>query len=537
MRRTLGLLVVLAFVAVGCGGDDECPGPCERYVDIGCDGSGVERIVYSYNEEGHVVGEERYDGDRLYSRSTYELDSQGNIIREDYVDGINSPAGFAGHYTYKYEFDESGNITVQEKYSDPDGTPLERLVHQYDEDGRLVTTELDESGQPPEISTYSYDDQGNLVTQEVDALWAKDPGDRPDTLYTYQYDDNGNLMVECMDSGADGTMHKCTTYVYDCRDTSGGKASDTSFDPTGIAQAFCEQAAADTIDRFDIGAPEQLDPGIELSLDRQAGRLSASTFNVCALRDDNTVLCWGEGGLPSIPQDEELVYIATGEGNAGGLREDGTAVCWSRRVQTDGPPQGEHFVSLTSGNYFTCGLRQDGRAICWGDDTCPTCQSIKRNGFVELHAGYEHVCGLRQDGSAYCWGLSFRGQASVPEGERFVSLSAARDNSCGLRADGTVVCWGSGYGFVGEGQASPSTLPPFVQITNGCGLLENGSVMCWGGGFSSVWTPFEGLTFVHLASGNGFVCGLQHSGSIFCSTPNGRGLSACDACSVPSDFQ
>jgi hypothetical protein len=62
--------------------------------------------------------------------------------------------------------------------------------------------------------------------------------------------------------------------------------------------------------------------------------------------------------------------ISSGGNHTCGLREDGSVVCWGNN--DDGqpsPPVGETFEAISSGVAGSCGLRKDGAVMCWGESS------------------------------------------------------------------------------------------------------------------------------------------------------------------------
>jgi DNA-binding XRE family transcriptional regulator len=101
----------------------------------------------------------------------------------------------------------------------------------------------------------------------------------------------------------------------------------------------------------------------------------------CSLSDDGKVDCWntvGEGSRVEVPNDIGNVLQITGGGyHMCALRDDFTVTCfqdegvpWPLRPDdrtTFEPWKNGDFVALTSGYNFTCGQHLDGKIDCWGE--------------------------------------------------------------------------------------------------------------------------------------------------------------------------
>ncbi len=58
--------------------------------------------------------------------------------------------------------------------------------------------------------------------------------------------------------------------------------------------------------------------------------LSSGRRHTCGLREDSSVMCWGDNqyGQASPPERETVAAISSGRGHPCGLREDGPVLCW-----------------------------------------------------------------------------------------------------------------------------------------------------------------------------------------------------------------
>jgi alpha-tubulin suppressor-like RCC1 family protein len=254
--------------------------------------------------------------------------------------------------------------------------------------------------------------------------------------------------------------------------------------------------------------------------------LSVGGSQACALRADDTAVCWGAryDGATGAPADR-FAELASGGFNHCGLRlADRSIACWGLYapfwmpqlprapiagigigtfhlcvvVASDGhvacvgghtgppgyedpgeadPPPGA-FKTVTAGWSHTCAIRFDDTVACWGEESWTGKTQPPAGAFAQIAAGQEHTCGLRVGGAVVCWGFDREGQIEAPPGT-FTQVSAGTNHSCAVRDDAEVVCWGDDR--YGESDPPPG---PFRAVGAGhlftCGLRPDGSIACWG---------------------------------------------------------
>jgi len=209
----------------------------------------------------------------------------------------------------------------------------------------------------------------------------------------------------------------------------------------------------------------------------------------CALRSDDSLYCWGQGGTTSVSYATLLspycaafacpfpLLIEKFSGAVEALDNsrndyscailaDGSAWCWGRNQygqlgngalsQRNTPMQVANLGSMraiSTAYYHSCAVGQDDRVWCWG-----------YNGSGQLGDGtknytYEPKSVVGSDGSGYL--------------EDVFSVCATGGSSCALKHDGTVWCWGyNANGQLGNGTTIESLVPAQVVGIDGIGLLE-----------------------------------------------------------------
>lgn len=246
-----------------------------------------------------------------------------------------------------------------------------------------------------------------------------------------------------------------------------------------------------------------------------AVRVMAGDYHSCALKDDQTLWCWGWNGL--------------------GQLGDGTTSNRHTPVQVLGPGGVGTLgglVDASAGGEHTCAVGSSGEVWCWGQnddgqlgDGTTSSHSVPEpvvgpggagwfSGAVAVRPAFQHTCLLTGSGEVWCWGLGTSGQngdgtwssSTVPVqvvgigGTGVLSgvtdLGAGDAHRCAV-AGGQVVCWGANYaGQLGDGTTSYRATPGLVLGPGGSGLLAADAVMagvyhscaigsgtgwCWGG--------------------------------------------------------
>ncbi len=337
-----------------------------------------------------------------------------------------------------------------------------------------------------------------------------------------------------------------------------------------------------TVDIGDTEQPNTAGP-VNVGPGRSAVAVSAGGAHTCAVLDDHSVRCWGLGvdgrlgyGNPSSIGDDEApgsvapvdlgpgrsaIEISAGGAHTCALLDDGTVRCWGEGDNgrlgysnttdigdTEAPGSvgpvdlgvGRFAVAISAGGSHTCALLDDGTVRCWGEgdngrlgysnttdigDTeapgsvGPVDLGADRQA-VAISAGGAHTCALLDNGSVRCWGLGTNGRlgygnttdigdtetpgsvapVDVGSGRNAVAISAGDSHTCARLENGTTRCWGLGTnGRLGYGNTTdigdtetPGSVGP-VDVGSGrrtvaitaagehtCARLENGSTRCWG---------------------------------------------------------
>ncbi len=245
-------------------------------------------------------------------------------------------------------------------------------------------------------------------------------------------------------------------------------------------------------------------------------KISAGVYHTCGLRADDTVWCWGSnhdaqlgiGDQTSLKESptqvgssNDWLEISAGDYHTCALRQNDTLYCWGRNSHGQlgvGTFSGYDFsptqvgsdndwAAIFAGAHHSCAMRTDDTLWCWGknedgqlglNDTEnrnePT--QVENNQWTTASAGGHHTCGIRPDDTLWCWGRNEYGQLGLGhESDRFqpsrvgddddwIDILSVGHHTCGLRTDGTLWCWGAGdYGRLGLGDEQDRNAPTRVQ--------------------------------------------------------------------------
>ena len=274
---------------------------------------------------------------------------------------------------------------------------------------------------------------------------------------------------------------------------------------------------------------------VELGSGRTAKQVAAGDFHTCALLDDESIKCWGNGYYGQLGQGN-TDHIGDGSGEMGDslkaveLGSDRTA------------------KQVAAGRCHTCALLDDESIKCWGNgyygqlgqgntddigdgsgemgDSLKAVELGSNRTAKQVAAGRYHTCALLDDESIKCWGNGYYGQlgqgntdhigdgsgemgdslkaVELGSGRTAKQVAAGDYHTCALLDDESIKCWGRGdYGRLGQGNTDDigdgsgemgdslkavdvGTDRNAQQVAAGfyhtCALLDDESIKCWGRG-------------------------------------------------------
>jgi hypothetical protein len=221
-------------------------------------------------------------------------------------------------------------------------------------------------------------------------------------------------------------------------------------------------------------------------------QIAAGGRHACAIKTDDTPICWGSNsdGQATVPAGIGTVtQIAAGEFHTCAIKTDGTPVCWGADDfgQATVPPAIGTVTEIAAAVYHTCAVKTNGTPICWGDDSVGQSTLPPDIGTVTeiTAAGEGHTCAIKTGGTTVCWGADDLGESTVPADIGTVTqIAAGFYHTCAIKTGGTPVCWGR-EAPNGPQPTLPPGIGPVTEITAGeyhsCAVKSDGSLTCWGG--------------------------------------------------------
>ena len=204
-----------------------------------------------------------------------------------------------------------------------------------------------------------------------------------------------------------------------------------------------------------------------VNVNKTVKHISAGYNHTCAIRSDNTTVCWGNNSMGEL-----------GIGNTNSIG-DGNNEMGNKLVAVN---LGTSYATKLSGGLeFTCAILATGQVKCWGDNT------YGQLGVSGNHGNESGTMGTKLPAIDFGSGRTAK------------AISTGRQHACAILDNSTVKCWGANtYGQLGTGDTSSVVYPviatnPVVDLGTGrtakaiavgafhtCAILDNGTLKCWG---------------------------------------------------------
>lgn len=226
-------------------------------------------------------------------------------------------------------------------------------------------------------------------------------------------------------------------------------------------------------------SPLSSDNALAVVQDDWSTKISLGGSHTCAIRNDNSLWCWGLNGDGQIGnsniQNQPCLY------GAQLFCQEAKGYAWS---------------GIGAGSEHTCAIRSTNKSLwCWGRNNfgqlgngltseAPnnTPQQIGSSAWSQVSAGDRYTCGIQTSGSLWCWGrnlsekkmgghlgIGSTSNKNIPTrvGVRntWTSVATGALQTCGIQSPGTLWCWGR-WGT----NTSNATAP--VQVGSGTDWLR-----------------------------------------------------------------
>jgi hypothetical protein len=180
----------------------------------------------------------------------------------------------------------------------------------------------------------------------------------------------------------------------------------------------------------------------------------------CVLNTDHTVKCWGQPGTMNAPPaglTAKSLSISAFFNCA--VKMDDSVVCWG--INPPQPPEGlkakivatifhgsPKLPDAPTGTRHACAIQLDDTVKCWGDNIAGTTDVPANLGPVkDIAVATFNSCALKLDGEPICWGTKKYNEVverfhPMPAGLKLKGIRSKLATYCGLQMDDTMACWG-----------------------------------------------------------------------------------------------
>jgi hypothetical protein len=119
-----------------------------------------------------------------------------------------------------------------------------------------------------------------------------------------------------------------------------------------------------------------------------AGSATAATAAAVTATGHTAVVAWGDNaaGETIVPAGlDHVTAIAAGDYQSLALKDDGTVVAWGDPAVVNVPAGLHHVTAIAAGSFFGLALKEDGTVVAWGGTG---------SGQIDVPAGLHHVTAI-----------------------------------------------------------------------------------------------------------------------------------------------
>lgn len=282
--------------------------------------------------------------------------------------------------------------------------------------------------------------------------------------------------------------------------------------------------------------------------------IKAGFSHVCGITLDDKVKCWGSLQLPHYQGSSVAIEKAnitgvkslavTDRGDCA-LLNDSSVTCWGDGIGMNGAKGLTGVKSISASSFYVCALLEIGTVKCWGvngngvlgNNTQLNSESpvdvIGVTNAKEIFAGYNQACAILSNDTVKCWGGQILTAQEVSNLQGYKSLGLYVNQNCGINAQNDLMCWyNGGVPSLIAGISKVKSLATHERHT--CAIDVNNKVICLGqennvGALGSLnksatLVTVPGLENVKMVTtGGGFSCVLTAEDYVKCWGLNSSG--------------
>jgi len=285
------------------------------------------------------------------------------------------------------ELDASDDVEVTEYYASESSEPPTAKTEGWSKFKRNVEFNLKKGGSlgihPRTVHVWFKDAAGN-ISESLSA-----------SISLGVYDTTAPEAISvAIDEGAESTLNSTVTLALEATDddaVSSYFASESDVAPESQVDGWqdYESSVSYAFDNSSAGTKnvyvwfkdaagnvsESVTDAIEL---RNRVVVSTGADHTCAVTEDQSVQCWGAGGmnLLNVPEGLKATSLSVGIFHTCAVTEDQSVQCWGydrsgrRGSDSSGPmdvPEGLKATSVGAGEQHTCATKEDQSVVCWGN--------------------------------------------------------------------------------------------------------------------------------------------------------------------------
>lgn len=305
---------------------------------------------------------------------------------------------------------------------------------------------------------------------------------------------------------------------------------------------FCAIREDDTVTCFGNNYYGQSTPPQDLGT---VIAIVAGGWHTCAIRSDNSISCWGRNrdGEMSFPASgKKIISVSQGISPLCLVREDHTFRCLDYGPDAFIPrfdlPRIDKLKSIVRAGQVSCALREDDAVFCWKYNTylsrdkepipIPIPSGLGKVKSLSYN-GFRQICAIKFDDTVVCWFNDRSDETDVTplpsDLGKVKFLFPSKGYGCAIRMDDTLICWGNSYSAIPK---VPADLGRIKKVTGGyshlCVIKSDDSLFCWGDNWKNqIDIPGELGLISDITAGLGYTCAVRKSDSkVFCWGDNGN---------------